>query len=638
MLQQLTPGTISSGLVSNPPSSTPQALPTKNDWDLLFQPMFDEYFNHLSNVVSLVPAATALRPADPTSSHSSTSIDQDAPSTSTSSTTQETYSLVINEGVEEQLHPATFNNDPFQDVLTSKPSSQESLLNLQSLDHKPFLHITKWTRIHPTEAIHIFIANAANKNMTIYQMDVKTTFLNGELREEVYVSQPEGFVDQDNPTHVYRLNKVLYGLKQALRAWYDMLSGKAYRKAPPCNKTDLLIPKRNPTYVSLHDPLYDNVKACIYFATQPEVSENEFKKVKKSSFDQFDLADKKCQVDVELFRKILCIYLIVLEEELIVPPSEESLITFIYELGYKGQLSKLASMFVDHMHQPWRILATIINKCLSVKTSSNDRLRQSRVGILPGSHVITIKDDGVLGRLKFIAKGEETQIYSLPILDMILNEEIKNFEAYISYVGLSTSLIPPKKGRCKGGKGKVAQTITPKKKGLITADEYVIPEPDVAFELGKSISKTEAKIVKEAMRVHETYERLVTEKPTNTLNVSKKKSLDQSQKLKGIQIMTDKEQLPANTKKAIKANKQATRIQQQSTGSSEGAGITLEVLDEPKDISVAKLDAEADWGLENYDDDKSIDIQETNDDERTDSDNDDKVMDDAEENDAEKAE
>ncbi|GJS09054.1 retrovirus-related pol polyprotein from transposon TNT 1-94 [Tanacetum coccineum] len=74
------------------------------------------------------------------------------------------------------------------------------------------------------EAIRIFIANAASKNMTIYQMDVKTAFLNGELKEEVYVSQPDGFVDPDHPTHVYRLNKALYGLKQAPRAWYDTLS------------------------------------------------------------------------------------------------------------------------------------------------------------------------------------------------------------------------------------------------------------------------------------------------------------------------------------------------------------------------------------------------------------------------------
>ncbi|GKE32689.1 retrovirus-related pol polyprotein from transposon TNT 1-94 [Tanacetum coccineum] len=55
-------------------------------------------------------------------------------------------------------------------------------------------------------------------------MDVKTAFLNGELKEEVYISQLEGFVDQDNPSHVYKLKKALYGLKKAPRTWYDMLS------------------------------------------------------------------------------------------------------------------------------------------------------------------------------------------------------------------------------------------------------------------------------------------------------------------------------------------------------------------------------------------------------------------------------
>nr|GFB34747.1 retrovirus-related Pol polyprotein from transposon TNT 1-94 [Tanacetum cinerariifolium] len=74
------------------------------------------------------------------------------------------------------------------------------------------------------EAIRIFLAYAAHKNMVVYQMDVKTVFLNGNLREEVYVSQSDGFVDQDNPNHVYKLKKALYGLKQATRAWYDMLS------------------------------------------------------------------------------------------------------------------------------------------------------------------------------------------------------------------------------------------------------------------------------------------------------------------------------------------------------------------------------------------------------------------------------
>nr|GEV34606.1 ATP-dependent DNA helicase PIF1-like [Tanacetum cinerariifolium] len=61
-------------------------------------------------------------------------------------------------------------------------------------------------------------------NMIVYQMDVKTTFLNDILREEVYVSQPDRFVDKDNLNHVYKLKKALYGLKQAPRAWYDLLS------------------------------------------------------------------------------------------------------------------------------------------------------------------------------------------------------------------------------------------------------------------------------------------------------------------------------------------------------------------------------------------------------------------------------
>nr|GEX68241.1 Gag-Pol polyprotein [Tanacetum cinerariifolium] len=74
------------------------------------------------------------------------------------------------------------------------------------------------------EVVRIFIAYAAHKSFPIHQMDVKTTFLNGPLKEEVYVAQPEGFVDPDHPEKVYRLRKALYGLKQAPRAWYDKLS------------------------------------------------------------------------------------------------------------------------------------------------------------------------------------------------------------------------------------------------------------------------------------------------------------------------------------------------------------------------------------------------------------------------------
>nr|GEX80116.1 retrovirus-related Pol polyprotein from transposon TNT 1-94 [Tanacetum cinerariifolium] len=69
------------------------------------------------------------------------------------------------------------------------------------------------------EAVQIFLTFAAHMNMIVYQMDVNMAFLNGIMREEVYVSQPDGFVDPDNPNHVYRLKKALYGLKHAPRAW-----------------------------------------------------------------------------------------------------------------------------------------------------------------------------------------------------------------------------------------------------------------------------------------------------------------------------------------------------------------------------------------------------------------------------------
>nr|GFA96741.1 copia protein [Tanacetum cinerariifolium] len=74
------------------------------------------------------------------------------------------------------------------------------------------------------EAIRLFLAYVAHKSFTVFQMDVKTTFLHGSLKEDMYVCQPEDFINADHPSHVYKLKKALYGLKQALRAWYDELS------------------------------------------------------------------------------------------------------------------------------------------------------------------------------------------------------------------------------------------------------------------------------------------------------------------------------------------------------------------------------------------------------------------------------
>ncbi|GJR06268.1 retrovirus-related pol polyprotein from transposon TNT 1-94 [Tanacetum coccineum] len=261
--------------------------------------MFVEYFNPSPIAISPVQEVVAPRAEVLADSHVSTSIDQDAPSTSIPSSQEHEHSPIISQGFEDLPKTPTFHDDPLNESPQEDSTYQGSSSNVRQL-HTLLEHLGRWTKDHPIanvigdpsrsistrkqlktdamwcyfdvfltsiepknfkqamtepswidamqeeiheferlevwelvsypdnvfliklkwiyKAIRIFIANAAHKNMTIYQMDFKMAFLNGELKEEVYVFQPEGFVDQDNPSHVYKLKK------QAPRAWYDMLS------------------------------------------------------------------------------------------------------------------------------------------------------------------------------------------------------------------------------------------------------------------------------------------------------------------------------------------------------------------------------------------------------------------------------
>ena len=84
------------------------------------------------------------------------------------------------------------------------------------------------------ESIRMFLAYSSHKNFKVYHMDVKSTFLNGDLEEEFYIEKPEGYQLKDNPKNVYKLKKALYGLKQAPRSWYyrmdKYLQDKGFKK------------------------------------------------------------------------------------------------------------------------------------------------------------------------------------------------------------------------------------------------------------------------------------------------------------------------------------------------------------------------------------------------------------------------
>ncbi|GJU38408.1 retrovirus-related pol polyprotein from transposon TNT 1-94 [Tanacetum coccineum] len=103
-------------------------------------------------------------------------------------------------------------------------SMQDELNQFERLQEEGIDFEESFAPVARLKAVRMFIAYAAHKGIIIFQMDVKTAFLNGPLKEEVYVNQPEGFIDPELPNHVYRLKKDLYGLKQAPRTWYDKLS------------------------------------------------------------------------------------------------------------------------------------------------------------------------------------------------------------------------------------------------------------------------------------------------------------------------------------------------------------------------------------------------------------------------------
>ncbi|GJU10315.1 retrovirus-related pol polyprotein from transposon TNT 1-94 [Tanacetum coccineum] len=256
----MTLGQISSGLIPNPVPTAPYVPPTNKDIEILFQSMFDEYFEPPRVERPVPPTPTVQVLVVLAGTPSSTAIDQDAPSISHSPSSSEVQAPILHQGVAVRPNVkdnpfGQADNDPFVNVFAPEPFGQ------------PHDHLEKWTKNHPIdnvivkpknfkttvtepcrlvakgyhqeegidfegsfapvariEAIKIFIANAASKYMTFYQIDVKTAFLNDGLKEEVYVSQPEGFVNPDHPTYVYYLKKALYGLKQAPRAWYDRLS------------------------------------------------------------------------------------------------------------------------------------------------------------------------------------------------------------------------------------------------------------------------------------------------------------------------------------------------------------------------------------------------------------------------------
>ncbi|GKC68768.1 retrovirus-related pol polyprotein from transposon TNT 1-94 [Tanacetum coccineum] len=175
-------------------------------------------------IIADPPAQEVVAPQaeDLADSPVSTSIDQDAPSTSITSSQEQEHSLIISQGFAEA---PTVHDDPLNESPIEDSTSQGSSSNLVPRPDKVMVITLKWIYKVKLDELGGILKNKARLVAHGYRQEKGIDFEESFAPvEEVYVSPPDGFVDLDNPYHVYKLKKALYGLKQAPCAWYDMLS------------------------------------------------------------------------------------------------------------------------------------------------------------------------------------------------------------------------------------------------------------------------------------------------------------------------------------------------------------------------------------------------------------------------------
>ncbi|GJU18941.1 hypothetical protein Tco_1146907 [Tanacetum coccineum] len=235
----------------------------------------------------------------------------------------------------------------------------------------------------------------------------------------------------------------------------------------------------------------------------------------------------------------------------------------------------------------------------------------------------TIMDDGVLSRMKFVRIGEDVQEYGRAIPDAMLTDAIKQSETYKAFISYSIGLVPLKKTRGKGSKGKKS-TITPKPTSVEVSDEFE-PEPARRQTGGRRMSKKKVSIFIDDNII-----------PELDVSLELGKSIELNRGYK-----RGSKQLVAATMQALKANSKSNRSQPHTIGSSEGTGVSLGVLDEStviistssegteeesKYFEEETVDEEIQWlttdeeeeKKDDDEDERSIDIEKIIDDEETD--------------------
>ncbi|GJV11008.1 retrovirus-related pol polyprotein from transposon TNT 1-94 [Tanacetum coccineum] len=483
--------------------------------------MFDEYFNPPTSSVSPVQVAATPRAVDIADSFVSTSIDQDAPSTSIPSTQEQNYK-------EAMLEPSWI--DAMQEEI-------HKFERLQVWELVPYFE-ESFAPVARIEAIRIFIANTATKNMAIYQMYVKIAFLNGKLREVVYVSQPEGFVDPDKPNHVYRLKKHMQmqttpGVKildkahlEVHNSWeINLLSVHPKSKRALlslvqrqnillylgvcnrflcCNNVQPSRSKHIDVRYHFNKEQVENGVVEIYFVTTEYQLADIFTKAlqrerfnflveKLVALDNALVAPEnrvnigQCNMRIDptktpkeptdqvvldslalsslypafLITSEICPRL--LNQEFDAPPSDEEIVTFIKELGHKSDIKFVTNVIDNRDHKKReKMYYPRFTKAIIHYFISKDKSISMRNKIF----MYTVRDDSVLGTLRFVSKSDEYQVYGALLLEGMTNQQMRDSLACKTYLAFATGAATPKNAR------KFKKPASPsKKKTLVSVEE-----------------------------------------------------------------------------------------------------------------------------------------------------------------------
>nr|GEU39192.1 retrovirus-related Pol polyprotein from transposon TNT 1-94 [Tanacetum cinerariifolium] len=404
-------------------------------------------------VIALIVKVVAPEPATSTGSPSSSTVDQDAPSPSHSQTTPKTQSPIIPNDVKEDSHDLDvvhMNHDMF--FAMQEELNEFEHLEVWELVPRPdkFMVITfKWiykvkldevggilknkarlvargyrqeeginfeesfALVARLQAIRNFLAFATHMNMVVYQMDVKTAFLNGNLLEEVYVSQPNGFVDpgiqiSQSPRGIF-INQSKYALASLKKYSFNSCDPV---DTPMVEKSKLDEDKEGKTVDLSH---YHGMIGTLLYLT---ASRPDLQYACVPAFVDADHAgcqDTRCSASDSM--QFL--------GDRLEPPFEEAILTFLKDLGQSGEIKVIIDVNVNKLHQPWRSFAVVINK-----------------------------DDQMFTTIKVVYRHEDTQLYGAILPNEFTNEAIKDSKSYKEYYAIASGAEPPKTKANEGIGGK----------------------------------------------------------------------------------------------------------------------------------------------------------------------------------------